>query len=89
MSEPIKAGDLVMVVRLSPCCRKARLGFPFTVLDVRIAKGKYHCWHCKATLPKGLVASYGKNSVVALWRLKKIDPTAEQTDTETRKELTA
>jgi hypothetical protein len=85
MSEPIQAGDLVQVVRDSPCeCGKARsaLGEIFSVIKVRMSRD-LRCVGCKKPAPvQKIVATSGEMNgrsemVYELWRLKRIPPLKE------------
>lgn len=88
----IKPGDLVMVVRPSPCCGKtSAIGTTFVVEGLNIAPGK--CRHC-GVIETALLARTGKRSEIGLVsyrvsRLIRIDPPALPESVETTEELTA
>ena len=85
MSE-IKKGDLVMVVKPTPCCGNTdRVGLTFTVREVGRAKRPY-CFYC-GVLSDELAAAGGIDAVYRLSRLKKIDPPAEGETREAYKNL--
>ena len=94
MSEPIKAGDLVVVVRASSCGCPPKLGHIFRVLEVRPPKGRLHCKHCKADLAPDPVAverhapGFGSR-VWELNRLKRIPPLDELESEKHKEGLTA
>lgn len=69
----IKAGDLVMIIKLKPCCRNGALGKMGTVGSV--ARDKFTCTHC-GTIHFDEVANIGGNNWIPTWRLQKIDPPA-------------
>ena len=73
MSEPIKAGDLVMVVKPSPCCGGTRaIGDVFIV-----AKLQFLWFNCRCGAQHDFVAFDAADGLVAeVCRLKKIDPPA-------------
>ena len=88
----IKAGDLVMVVRGSPCCGSTHaIGTAFVVDSVAIALGT--CRHCGAN-ETSLSARTGKRSERGLVaclvsRLIRIDPPALPESVETEREVVA
>lgn len=90
MSEPIKVGDLVMVVRL--CCVKYMDGDGpiFTVAKIHdIGRGSI-CTHCKSDLPDtARAASVAAFVGVPLPWLKRIPPLSELGDVEHKEELPA
>lgn len=79
MSEPIKVGDLVVMVRA--CCsqraedRSGFFGKPFTVADIRTPF--VLCPNCgwETTAPKAY-AAHNKGGVMVAW-LKRIPPLSE------------
>lgn len=88
MSDKIKPGDLVMIVKPCLSCGKSRmLGFPYTVEQVR--KDNIRCGFCGFTKVDMAAFAYGHG--VQLQRLKKIDPPSEGDSLPTRadKEITA
>jgi hypothetical protein len=93
MSEPIKVGDLVMVVRWPHDCinPKGVPGTPFRVTDVIRRKVDY-CAKCKVTIPTmsphSAVGFDGRASMPTDW-LKRIDPNEELDDVKRDEEITA
>jgi hypothetical protein len=86
----IEAGDLVMVVKLKPCCGGGKLGYPFIVRTVRMSTPTIRCELCGAGNPGEMIAEYEEPyglRVVALWRLKKIPPLSELEGKEREREL--
>lgn len=78
MSKPISVGDLVVVVKPTPCCGNTNaLGLHFVVKEIRPAIGRYHCEHCKTTWPNEVVALQEPPYAFRLWRLKRIPPLGE------------
>lgn len=88
MSNDIKPGDQVMVVRVRSCCGMGILGLVFTVAAVRSANTRCKCG---AEFWGDLVADAPPDvrggGPVLLSRLKKIDPPAEGDSLPTRKDL--
>lgn len=88
MSEPIKVGDLVIVVK--PGCSNKNLGRVFRV--ARLSRNKKPCPFCgthhgfKGQL---MACSSNDNHGFSFGRLKKIDPPALDETTDEREELTA
>lgn len=86
MTDQIKPGDLVMVVKPTPCCgNEANIG--------RIAKVKnvandsfLVCVWCERLYRKPALASLDGGRVL-LSRLKKLNPPADEESRETTKEL--
>lgn len=86
MSEPIKAGDLVVVVKPRLCCGDTSgLGRVFVVYDVH--QGSY-CQSCR-TRYEGMVAGIGLFVSCELTRLKRIDPLPESENEKRDEEITA
>jgi hypothetical protein len=80
----IKAGDLVMVVRGTPCCDGPKdIGIPFTVERV---VGSGFCLLCLKPNTEPIVVAVGELSGFAVSQLIKIDPPALPS-TEREKEL--
>ena len=77
MSEPIKVGDLVMVIKTAPCCgRTDTLGLTFHVTAIDTKPGA--CTQCVTTRPAGtVVAATPDTHRIHLYRLKRIPPLAE------------
>ena len=91
MSEPIKVGDLVVVVRW-PCCGE-HLGRVFRVASMRhsssIGNG---CWQCSTRTERyegtlALESAFGFRSDVV--NLKRIPPLSELESEKNKEELTA
>lgn len=88
----IKAGDLVMVVRPTPCChRQEAIGYTFVVSGVDEGMGL--CAHCgwmelKSAALDGSF-THGYRTGYQFSRLIKIDPPAEPESTTTDREVTA
>ena len=98
MSEPIKAGDLVVVVRTLNCCDRDRgaLGKIFTVEQL-IPATKFHCQACLAVWSGNntgarLAVGYNRAGDPGSWPLTfliKINPPALDETHDTSEELTA
>lgn len=95
MSDEIKVGDLVMVVRGLRCCGNSRkLGLAFTVAEIAYHDGnvRLECVHCGSKGQSDGTLAYperGKGQGVFLYQLKKIDPPAQDESEETKRELVA
>lgn len=78
MSEPIKTGDLVVMVRgYKPDCQCEPVGVPFKVSRIRGSYEPLRC-HCAEQLPACQVAEgFDSYRVVPLQWLKKIPPLDE------------
>lgn len=82
----IKVGDLVMVIRPTPCCGNSR-----SIGTVGTVKKVYHgalaqCYYCKSLLraeADAMIEGYGYD----ISRLKKIDPPALDEEVERAREL--
>ena len=86
MNESIKAGDLVMVVRPSPCGCDRSMGVVFHVRAVAQLFG--HCAYCfQERFSWSAVAE--DNGVWELSRLLRIKPLSEPESTEHKDEVTA
>lgn len=87
MANNIKVGDLVMIVKRTPCCNKGTVGAVFTVagFDSAILVLCAHCGHAMVS-PDCVVADRG--SLVLTSRLRKIDPLTEPEHIEQPEELT-
>lgn len=92
MSDEIKVGDLVMVVRGKPCCGDtSRLGVCFVVAEIWEWDDAetYVCDHCEEIQKNGILAcEEGDNEGDYLSMLKRIDPPAVNDEVETQRELT-
>lgn len=80
MSEPIKVGDLVMVVRnrLRPICGCPPKGLGSIFRVSAINRTAAECEGCNTYIPKDLCAWVdGKAFVYPLYRLKRIPPLEE------------
>lgn len=84
----IKAGDLVMIVKLMPCCGNGKLGYSFTAMAVRSLRST--CGFCGHVYESNVLVghpSYPERTGVLMSRLKKIDPPAEGDSLPTRANL--
>lgn len=92
MSEPIKVGDLVMVVREHSCNPGKGLGCIFVVERIEPAF-HYGCEKCNWPTMDGQPLAYGRagkyKGYIPLWRLRKSDPPALDEPTDQPEELTA
>lgn len=80
----IKTGDLVMVVKPSPCCgTMSRVGLTFKVAGI---VGRARCHHCGEINTNGSVRA-SHNLGFSAKRLKKIDPPAEGDSLPTRADI--
>lgn len=83
----IKPGDLVMIVKLTACCGKGKLGHTFTAGELRMMISACpHCGHFDNSI---LVAHPSRPDRVGvlLSRLKKIDPPETGDSLPTRADL--
>ena len=78
MSEPIKAGDLAVIVRPSHCGLVDSIGLVFRVTKVR-QRLNSTCHGCGAKLPVGVWVAESESDafVTELTRLKRIPPLDE------------
>lgn len=94
MSDPIKVGDLVMVVRGNSCCvPHLGLGAILSVERIEPAR-RYGCGRCKWSISDGrplarVRSADGRVGYTECSRLKKIDPLAKDETTDQPEELTA
>ena len=98
MSEPIKVGDLVMVVKPKTCCSEA-LGYFFKVEEIKPSFyfAKHTEWRCPSCGAAGKFIpvagggfAYGHPGFpkgISLHRLKRIDPPCDEMKREVTKEL--
>jgi hypothetical protein len=87
MSEPIKVGDLVMIVKPAPCSCSNSLGTIFRV--VRLVSRGGHCVGCGRARPHHERAIDPAGLGTETWRLKRIDPLTEPESVEKREEVPA
>ena len=89
MSEPIKVGDLVVVVRTCCAARYAESGGIVTRVR-EIVQSEYYCWDCaeKGTL-RALLDISGKYNAAPLFWLKRIPPLDELEGEKRDEEITA
>ena len=100
MNEPIKTGDLVVVVRPTPCCgHEIAMGSVYKA--VFVGRVQMECKCCGATLPAGttiVAKSFRPNTAIpgsfllfghTAERLKRIPPLEELETEKNREELTA
>jgi hypothetical protein len=90
--KPIKAGDLVMVVRARSCCGATEgMGYVFIVGD--IYHGPVGCGYCRIQKVGALAREAGHFNGAGVYRLLRIDPPAQgdalSESTRTGEELTA
>jgi hypothetical protein len=88
MSEPIKVGDLVMVIRWphehsAPCARVGMVGI------VSVIDGQTHCHICGKVFNERSATLGPMSGLIPISWMVKIDPPAEPERVETREELTA
>ena len=93
MSEPIKVGDLVMIVRVC-CAKRDALGAIFSVAGIDSYRtGAWQCRHCMTTGRDCRVkatAKYGDGNMHApLSWLKRIPPLSELEGEKRDEEITA
>ena len=86
MSEPIKVGDLVMVVKLRKCGH-GRFGATYTAKELMTTV--WHCVDCKVVFPPepGLITEEG--GFTPFWRVRRIPPIGELDDVKRDEEITA
>lgn len=76
MSDEIKPGDLVMVVKPMPCCGNTKTnGYMFHVQKIISDRG--YCVHCNAKFEIQDHVHIGEGMHVLKFRLKKIPPLSE------------
>ena len=89
MTERIKAGDLVMVWRGCPYCNSIlKLGRTFVVAWIDEMPGVMRCCG-RASVERTALEKSGAHSGWPAYVLKKINPTSENENFETREEITA
>lgn len=88
MSEPIKRGDLVMVIR--DCCGRY-LGDTFTVAESRVGFGNVYCDFCRTYHPYGTLffRRNGTRRGYPVDWLKRIPPLFELDDVKQDEEIHA
>ena len=94
MNEPIKKGDMVVIIRRRPCGCPNKGAGPFTVGDVFLIDRPAVCWDCGAHLLDigATVARFEgepKHCVIDPRRLLKIEPPSKQQTTDQRQEISA
>jgi hypothetical protein len=87
MSEPIKTGDLVQIVRPTRCGCGKSIGLIFQVSAVESHSS--YCDTCKAQLGTEIVALGLHHYGMPLWRLKRIPPLSELEGEKRDEEITA
>ena len=87
MSEPIKVGDLVVVVKPTPCCRDtSAIGEHHTIIALVGGLGRCNfCGHYETMLD----AKVSVNTYFDLHRLKRIPPLSELEGEKRDEEITA
>jgi hypothetical protein len=92
MSEPIKVGDLVRVVRACDCKPLRGYGTIFMVEKIETAFN-LTCKHCSAVIRDGRPLAYGTISKGSGWHplawLRRIPPLSELDDVRQDEEITA
>ena len=91
MSEPIKEGDLVVVVKPTQCCGNTRpLGMIFRVKAIKPSrKAGMYCIYCLTTAPCYVVAWLPNDKVIEVDRIKRIPDFPELADERHDEEITA
>lgn len=74
-NKPISVGDMVMTIKLKPCCGNGQLGVVFIVQEIREYKACL-CLHCRA-VNKDTYALDEFGASYRLSRLKRIPPLTE------------
>jgi len=94
MSNEIKAGDLVVVIRGTPCCHYPfKIGLVFQVQRIGVFTpndDSWRCDYCKRAFPKGIpipTAAAPNGAVFEQRQLKRIDPPALDSTIPAEKEL--
>jgi len=83
--ENISVGDLVMIVKLTPCCSNGSLGLTFVVDE--ISSTYCRCTYCNLRGYTLDARIKNTNNWVEVQRLKKIPPLSELEDTKTQETL--
>jgi hypothetical protein len=83
----IEAGDLVMVVKPTICCGRAKFGATFTAGPIRMSTDPSGCGWCRAANPATMITELPDGKVIPLWRLKRIPPLSELEGKEREREL--
>ena len=90
MSERIEVGDLVMVVKPTPCCGNTKaIGAVFVVDFVGSKHTHTECAYCRLITKSTRYAYVTKSQCYDIPRLKKIVPPAQDESVETEREVTA
>lgn len=88
MAEPINVGDLVMIVKPTPCCaRSDTVGVVFQVSF--IFSGYEHCRYCGSGREVTAAVYPEINRMVDFHRLKRIPPLGELDDVKQDEEIAA
>ena len=86
--KPIRAGDLVMVVKPEPCCGDQNdIGYAFRVMALEDGRD-WACSECH-TLQRGVMALIDADNAVNTSRLIRINPPALLESVETEREVVA
>lgn len=89
MDKPISVGDLVVLVKPTPCCGDERnVGRFFTVLSLTKKPGFPWCNHCAAER-QTLSVQIADKGWVELYRLKRIPPLDELEGEKREEEIAA
>ena len=87
MSEPIKVGDLVQVVRPTPCGHNTVVGRVFVVKSISRGSSFNWCLSCGHRWGPEDQAESGAYFGASLWRLKRIPPLSELEGQRTEEKL--
>ena len=75
---PIQVGDLVMVVKPTPCCKSEKaIGEIYVALESTDVAPTTRCIHCGLVEPIGDVVMIYRQMVIERYRLKRIPPLEE------------
>ena len=85
MAEPIKVGDLVMVIKATPCGCAQAIGMIYRVAKVRLCAAGIRCVFCGSEFPEDVLAENSSGSGAQPYRLKRIPP-LDELESETRDE---
>lgn len=91
MSEPIRVGDLVQIVKPMPCCGRLgkHYGDTFTVSEIITTRFVNACAYCGARYAGTYAVDPADDLAAEVRRLKRIPPLSELESTETKEELPA
>lgn len=86
MSEQIKVGDLVMVVRATQCCGNVAAN-GWTYIVRRLVPGPFVCYGCRKSSNEPSAFGAPDGSMVRLSRLKRIPPLSELEGERTQEDI--